>query len=89
MPRIRPSQQSRYSDTTAPKRRVPSSNRQPRGGSLDRRREPNNIIPTLEPFVVANTPVLCNKYVVNQREPTVNHNPGKLIELLQIPKCKL
>ncbi|KAF2881335.1 hypothetical protein ILUMI_24834 [Ignelater luminosus] len=80
MPRMRPTQQSRYSENTVPKRRVLASNRQPRGGSLDRRREPDNIIPTLEPFVVANTPVLCNKYVVNQREPTVNHNPGRSSE---------
>lgn len=60
---MRPSQVSRFSDSTVPVRR-PSPNRiqNPRGGSLDRRRTPKPV----DPELADKTPILCNKYVIDQ-----------------------
>ncbi|KAF5297944.1 hypothetical protein FQR65_LT09855 [Abscondita terminalis] len=73
-PRMRPSQQSRSSDGSSKKTQ---HTRMPRGGSLDRRRGPRHLENTLEPIVLANAPVLCNRYVIDLEEPTVNRLPDK------------
>ncbi|KAF5303268.1 hypothetical protein FQA39_LY10007 [Lamprigera yunnana] len=71
-PRARPSQQSRSSDNTVSPRKTQQASRLPRGGSLDRRRGPKYLENSLEPMILANTPVLCNRYVIDLEEPTVN-----------------
>lgn len=62
LPRMRPSQASRYSDTVAPPPRISPSRQPARGGSLDRRRLPKAV----DHEIAEKTPVLYNKYVIER-----------------------
>ncbi|GJQ78200.1 hypothetical protein Trydic_g2529 [Trypoxylus dichotomus] len=80
MPKLRTpqprSQRSRLSDGTIPAVKTLSapSKQNPRGGSLDRRRMAKTLDATLDPLVLAKTPVFCNKYVVEATDMAViNH----------------
>lgn len=81
--RMRVSQQSRYSDNTVP---VAKNNLPLRGGSLDRRKLPKHL--DLDPALLERVPVLCNKYVVNQKDVISNHLPEGNFAILLIRKCK-
>ena len=48
-----------------------------RGGSLDRRRTPKTLETTVDDGELARTPVLCNRYVMDQNEVVANHVPSK------------
>lgn len=81
--RTRYSQQSRFSDSNVPPPRGFPNNtprNQLRGGSLDRRKVPKSLETSLDPALLAKSPVLCNKYVVNenqsQRQNIGNHVVG-------------
>lgn len=51
-----------------------------RGGSLDRKKVPKSLETALDPSNMAKTPVLCNKYVVNEKEsPNAIHGGSKLL----------
>ncbi|KAJ3651694.1 hypothetical protein Zmor_017715 [Zophobas morio] len=82
LPRMRPSQVSRFSDSSVPppRRKSPSVNRQStnsKTGSLDRRRSQKSMeIIELDPIILAKTPILCNKYVVDKNEIASNNIPG-------------
>lgn len=70
----RSSQRSRFSDATFPSTKTGSTTSKQRGGSLDRRRMAKTLDASLDPLVLAKSPVFCNKYVVEQTEMTViNH----------------
>ncbi|KRT86556.1 hypothetical protein AMK59_965, partial [Oryctes borbonicus] len=75
-PQPRSSQRSRLSDGTIPAIKTLSAptKQNLHGGSLDRRRMAKTLDATIDPLVLAKTPVFCNKYVV---EPTdmmvINH----------------
>ncbi|KAI4454879.1 potassium channel subfamily k [Holotrichia oblita] len=70
----RSSQRSRLSDATLPVSKMGLTTTKQRGGSLDRRRMAKNLDASLDPLVLAKSPVYCNKYVVEQTEMAViNH----------------
>lgn len=49
-----------------------------RGFSLDRKREPKETVEIeMDPILLDNTPILCNKYVVGKNEGFVGPIPGK------------
>lgn len=74
MPRTRPHPQFRAREFGSPQRRL-QKGRNPHGGSLDRRREVKQLETSLEPMILANTPVLCNKYAIN-RDYLSNNSAG-------------
>ncbi|RZC36748.1 uncharacterized protein BDFB_006922 [Asbolus verrucosus] len=76
LPRMRPPQNPRSSDASAPLRKSPSTSRQhaPKGGSLDRRKYQRNMeVIELDPIILAKTPILCNKYVMDKNEMVGNN----------------
>ncbi|XP_017770723.1 PREDICTED: uncharacterized protein LOC108558341 isoform X2 [Nicrophorus vespilloides] len=77
LPRMQPSQRSRFSDEGPPVRR-PSPNARgnnpQRGGSLDRRRAPK--VFDIDPSALAKAPVYCNRYVMDKADLVGNHVPG-------------
>ncbi|XP_044260312.1 uncharacterized protein LOC123008529 [Tribolium madens] len=73
LPRMRPSQISRFSDSSVPQNRRKSSQTR-KSGSLDRRKDHDMI--EMDPIILAKTPILCNKYVVDKNEITSNNIPG-------------
>lgn len=49
-----------------------------RGFSLDRRREPKEAVEIeMDPMLLVNTPILCNKYVVGKNDGFTGKIPGK------------
>lgn len=49
-----------------------------RAFSLDRKKEPREIVEIeMDPMLLANTPILCNKYVVGKNEGFARTIPGK------------
>ncbi|KAJ8953700.1 hypothetical protein NQ314_007309 [Rhamnusium bicolor] len=79
VPRARP---SRLSDVTPPKIRQnqnsiqsrPNSVQNAKGNSLDRRKLQEI---EMDPILLANTPILCNKYVVGKNDGFARSIPGK------------
>lgn len=72
-----PSSPSRKISTnsTLPRTTNPQNNR---GFSLDRKREPRDTVEIeMDPILLDNTPILCNKYVVGKNEGFVGPIPGK------------
>lgn len=76
---MRSSQISRYSDGSVPRRKYSQTRQSGSGksGSLDRRKNhQSSEIIELDPILLAKTPILCNKYVVDKNEITSNNIPG-------------
>ncbi|KAH0808885.1 hypothetical protein GEV33_013907 [Tenebrio molitor] len=72
LPRMRPSQAPRFSDPSSRK-----SSGVSKSGSLDRRRSHKSTeMIELDPVLLAKTPILCNRYVVDQNEIVSNNIPG-------------
>lgn len=64
LPRMRPQPNS-----GVPRRQQASPKRQVYAGSLDRKATPRDMQISMDPALLAKTPVLCNRYVVDGVEP--------------------
>lgn len=73
LPKARP---TRISETTPPKARNNYMS-SPRGNSLDRRKFQKDVEIEMDPILLANTPILCNKYVVGKNDGFARSIPGK------------
>ncbi|KAB0791936.1 hypothetical protein PPYR_03736 [Photinus pyralis] len=54
-----------------------------RASSLDRKRAPRQLEASLEPFILANAPVLCNRYVIDLEEPKISASCSRRSRNLQ------
>lgn len=86
LPRMRPSQSSRYSDSNAVTQPVPQK-MPPRGGSLDRRRLPPKA-GIVDVDIANRTPVLANKYVIERNMDNRTDQVGKISSMLNPKNLK-
>ncbi|KAJ8940000.1 hypothetical protein NQ318_012922 [Aromia moschata] len=86
---------NRLSEVTPPKtrqlqnstsNRAPNSLPHPKSNSLDRKKSPRDLEIELDPVLLANTPILCNKYVVGKNDGFVAASPADKVYYINGPR---